>query len=905
MKFRPNQAMAYFVLSGTAAFSIVYVKYLLDTIAQSEVGWIILLLFGFKTSVEIVASLYGFAFIFGSVFYLLMKEKSANIVALASQPPVGIIYLCCDDLDPEALESLSRLQHDGQRYLIIHDDSKSEHSRSQVDAVAERVRQNSLWDVRVLRRKQRTGGKPGALNYVLEQTGHLYEFFLLCDNDSSADDVRTIEKALPYFQHDRIAIVQCRSVAVDSPHYSPVNRLLSQSINAFHVFFSVQSRFGWQPFIGHNAFLRTSAVRQVGGFTPGFFSDDLDITVRLNLQGYSVAYAPAIHIGEKHPPSYTAFRKRSYKWAFGCMQTLKAHAGSVLTSRSFSFAEKLSFFQFAGFYVGQTVLLFYLAVTLLIVPLVAYIYPISLTHGLFAGTLIVALIYLPTLVYFIKERKLRGCFGSLLTSGLVYGATDFSCARGVWDCILNRDKEWVPTNLRSHKDNTVTLAAEALYGALLLSISALNFPALLYLPCAWLFAGKFLFAPTMSSLYDDFATWATPRWRFRRAFTAGIIGLAVASVLMSTHSQAQRASSAGLHVEARDKNLYVDGTKFVVKGIHYGPWRPGTGPNKGYPYPSPDQIEEDFVLIKKLNANAILVFDGPEYVLDLAEEHGLKVLYCFPLNWWTIGSPTYGDEQQAIVDKVKKIRLKPALLAWVLGNEVPTNILAQRGEAPIRAGLEQLYRAVKNEDSNHPATHSNWPPAKQLDLSYLDFLSFNVYPLWPPEVVARGYGNYIKEVLQPIAGTKPLLITEFGANTIEAKDEGQSRLLKQSWEELSRADTAGGVAFEFADQSWKNYDNPRSDGDWWFRLPAPDDEKTTDRDPEETYGLVTSERKPKPAFETVSRMYAPGFQEAPGRSSGVWCLLSFLLLFAVGAWFWVRHHVSGPENRTKPSSSRV
>src|SRR5688572_322610 len=443
MKVRPNPAMAVFVVAGTIIFSILYLRYLLQTIAPSEVGWLILLIFVFKTAVEIVASVYGFTFIFGSIFYLFMREKPAVTAPLTNSPPVGIIYLCCDDLDTGALETLARLRYEGQRYLIIHDDSKSDASKSQVDAIADRLSKASAWDVRVLRRPQRTGGKPGALNYVLEQTGDLYDFFLLCDNDSTAEDVLTIEKALPYFQNERVAIVQCRSVAVDSPDYSRVNRLLAQSINAFHVFFSVQSRFGWQPFIGHNAFLRTKAVREVGAFTPGFFSDDLDLTVRLNLRGYRVAYAPAIQIGEKHPHSYTAFRKRSYKWAFGCMQTLKAHAGSVLKSPAFSFAEKLSFFQFAGFYVGQTVLLFYLAVTLLILPLVAYTAPISLQGGLVAGSLLISLIYLPNLVYFVRERKFRGCFGTLLTCGLVYGATDFACARGVWDCILKRDKEWV------------------------------------------------------------------------------------------------------------------------------------------------------------------------------------------------------------------------------------------------------------------------------------------------------------------------------------------------------------------------------------------------------------------------------------------------------------------------------
>ena len=78
----------------------------------------------------------------------------------------------------------------------------------------------------------------------------------------------------------------------------------------------------------------------------------------------------------------------------------------ILTSRQFSLAEKLSFFQFAGFYVGQTVLLFYLAVTLLILPLAAYVYAVGFTKGMLAGSLIfVALIYLPDTGLFCYEKE--------------------------------------------------------------------------------------------------------------------------------------------------------------------------------------------------------------------------------------------------------------------------------------------------------------------------------------------------------------------------------------------------------------------------------------------------------------------------------------------------------------------
>lgn len=69
----------------------------------------------------------------------------------------------------------------------------------------------------------------------------------------------------------------------------------------------------------------------------------------------------------------------------------------------------------------------------------------------------------------------------------------------------------------------------------------------------------------------------------------------------------------------------MDGKPFSVKGMHYGPWRPGTGPNKNYPYPAPELIDSDLKLIQGLNVNTILMADPPSYVLDLAQKRGLKV----------------------------------------------------------------------------------------------------------------------------------------------------------------------------------------------------------------------------------------------------------------------------------------
>jgi Glycosyl hydrolases family 2, TIM barrel domain len=353
-------------------------------------------------------------------------------------------------------------------------------------------------------------------------------------------------------------------------------------------------------------------------------------------------------------------------------------------------------------------------------------------------------------------------------------------------------------------------------------------------------------------------------------------------------------------IEIRGKEIYVAGSSFVVKGVHYGPWRPGTGPSKRYAYPTASDIDSDLGMVSKLNANTILVVDAPGYVLDIAEKHGLKVLYCFYLNWYAFGSDQDLGNRANIRRRVEQLRDKPALFAWVLGNEIPAQVVEARGQRLFEGALADLYRSVKVLDGTHPITHSNWPMTKSLNLSFFDITSFNLYPLWPPEVVALGFDNYIREVLQPIAGNKPLLMTEFGANSLEATEQGQARLMGQCWRDLRSAGACGGLVFEFADEWWKNYDNPIREGDWWNRRPAPDDERTHDRDPEEYYGLYTGERTPKPAAGVVKEMFAAGSFTAKYQNLFIPAAAVALLLFAaVAATVRARIRQSTPVRRGK------
>ena len=430
---------------------------------------------------------------------------------------------------------------------------------------------------------------------------------------------------------------------------------------------------------------------------------------------------------------------------------------------------------------------------------------------------------------------------------------------------------------------------------LLLAVPLLALPELLYLPCSYLFAGKFLFGPAVGLLYDDdrrpaLVLAAGPQRRF-----------VLFSLLVALGSAAGAPAEAAEQFEIRGKEIRVNGKPFVVKGVHYGPWRPGTGPNRKDPFPARELVSADLRLIRGLNANTIVVHNPPGYVLDLAAEQGLEVLCTFYIDWHTFGTPQGTAARNEILSRVRELRAKPAALGWVLGHEIPSHTLEQRGQKTLEGALRALYEDVKRIDGKHPAMHSGWPPTRDLDLGFFDLASFNLYPLWPPEVVARGFGTYIEEVLQPLAGERPLLITEFGVNTIEAGEKGQAQTLRECWQGLRKAGACGGVVFEFADEWWKNYDNPRRSGSWWDRVSAPEDERRHDQDPEEHYGIMTAARQPKPAFTAVREFYAErdgpaGLNSLGGRAIPA-VIIGLLLLVAGFAWIWARRSMQPLEGR--------
>src|SRR5437016_656636 len=86
---------------------------------------------------------------------------------------------------------------------------------------------------------------------------------------------------------------------------------------------------------------------------------------------------------------------------------------------------------------------------------------------------------------------------------------------------------------------------------------------------------------------------------------------------------------AVLRPRAKGKFLFLGDEKFFVRGVTYGPFR--SQPD-GCQYPWPELVQRDFELMRRHGINAVRAYtQPPKWLLDLAAQHGLKLL--IGLHW--------------------------------------------------------------------------------------------------------------------------------------------------------------------------------------------------------------------------------------------------------------------------------
>ncbi|MBI3881362.1 MAG: glycosyltransferase [Verrucomicrobia bacterium] len=287
------------------------------------------------------------------------------------------------------------------------------------------------------------------------------------------------------------------------------------------------------------------------------------------------------------------------------------------------------------------------------------------------------------------------------------------------------------------------------------------------------------------------------------------------------------ASSPRPRVTVDGKFFRLGGKKFYVKGVTYGPFGP-----EASGFASPAQTRLDFVQLQDLGANVLRIYHPPpRWFLDLAEEHGLKLLVDVP---WAkhlcfLDSEDFrGAARAAVKNAVTACAGHPAVFAFSVVNEIPPDVVRWTGAAKVGEFIDELVDLAKSVDPECLCTFANFPPTEFLQSASVDFLTFNVYLHQQ-----RPLENYLAR-LQMIADTKPLMLGEFGIDTIREGEPAQGEILAWQIEAAFRGGLAGTVVYSYTDEWFKD---GIAINDWAF-------------------GLTTRNRVPKPAFAVVKQAFA-------------------------------------------------
>ncbi|MGE0823751.1 MAG: glycosyltransferase [Candidatus Binatia bacterium] len=295
-------------------------------------------------------------------------------------------------------------------------------------------------------------------------------------------------------------------------------------------------------------------------------------------------------------------------------------------------------------------------------------------------------------------------------------------------------------------------------------------------------------------------------------------------------------------VVTKGKFFFAGDDKFFIKGVTYGPFKPAS---HGAPFPEPAVIKRDFALMQELGANTLRTFTvPPRWLLDLAEQAGLRVIVGIP--WaehiaFLDSAHLQREIRRTIADGTAACRGHAAVLACLVGNEIPPDMARWHGPEKVRQFLGDLAGTVKNVDPDRLVSYANFPSTEYLDFEETDFVSFNVYLHREP-----AFRNYLSH-LHNLAVDKPLILTEFGIDSIREGKEFQADTLGWQVRAGFEMGLAGTVIFAWTDD--------------WYALPLSGVGGFQVED--WAFGLVDRERQKKPAFRSVQQSYAAPLPPQP------------------------------------------
>ncbi|MBQ2639869.1 MAG: hypothetical protein IJF92_03810 [Bacilli bacterium] len=264
-----------------------------------------------------------------------------------------------------------------------------------------------------------------------------YEIILLLDKDSGVNK-NIIEAIMPEFiDNEKLSYVQCATNAINMDDNFFANTMGVHVNNLFHNIWPCNALKGFfAPLVGHNAFLRKSALREIGYWDSTKVSEDYDAAIKLYSQGYYGKYAQikGLEFTEYASRTYTEEAGKQYRYTYGLFEMM--FDGTIKYGK----ARKGDIFYMVIYFLSKV----YIVTTIPYALFVTYAGDINI---MWAGFILcqAAFMFLPVLRYIILRGRFKKEYLLSLPKSIIlsisYLGYSYSSLLGAIKYVLNKFKK--------------------------------------------------------------------------------------------------------------------------------------------------------------------------------------------------------------------------------------------------------------------------------------------------------------------------------------------------------------------------------------------------------------------------------------------------------------------------------
>jgi exo-beta-1,3-glucanase (GH17 family)/cellulose synthase/poly-beta-1,6-N-acetylglucosamine synthase-like glycosyltransferase len=255
------------------------------------------------------------------------RRLGAPLLGHSARPPKVSIHVPAYNEPPamliETLDALARLDYPDFEVLVIDNNTRDENVWRPVQAHCEKLGAR----FRFFHVAPLAGFKAGALNYALERVAPDAQIVAVIDSDYVVDAC-WLNDLTPVFEDQRLAIVQAPQDYRDADQSAFKAMCYAEYRGFFHI--GMITRNERNAIIQHGTMtmVRRAQLDRCR-WAEWCITEDAELGLRIFEAGFDASYVPTSYGRGLMPDTFIDFKKQRFRWAYGAMQILKAHARAL------------------------------------------------------------------------------------------------------------------------------------------------------------------------------------------------------------------------------------------------------------------------------------------------------------------------------------------------------------------------------------------------------------------------------------------------------------------------------------------------------------------------------------------------------------------------------------------------